>query len=64
MSREYNYGSAVDVYALAMMSYEMLTSSLSLDDSSANTIKGFVNSAQTLKLPLAKPKQHQVHVCK
>jgi len=64
LSREYNYGSAVDVYALAMMSYEMLTSSLSLDDSGANTIKGFVNSAQTLKLPLAKPKQHQVRVCK
>lgn len=64
LSREYNYGSAVDAYALAMMSYEMLTGSLFLDDSGANTIKGFVNSAQTLKLPLAKPKQHQVRVCK
>jgi serine/threonine protein kinase len=64
LSREYNYSSAVDAYALAMMSYEMLTGSLFLDDSGANTIKGFVNSAQTLKLPLAKPKQHQVRVCK
>ena len=64
LSREYNYGSTVDAYALAMMSYEMLTGSLFLDDSGANTIKGFVNSAQTLKLPLAKPKQHQVRVCK